>query len=102
MKLRICDYFLTKVEHQFTIITTTIIIRGRRKPIARSGPGAANIICTINPIVTMASLEPRDNNNNHTIRTLRQGLTFIRNNITTIIINIRSSHRFVATVVVKV
>ena len=92
---------LTKVEHPFTIINTTIIIRGRRKSIARSGPGAANIICTINPIVTTASLEPRDNNNN-TIRTPRQGLTFIRNNITTTIINIRSNHRFVATVVVKV
>ena len=90
------------MEHLFIIIITTTIILGRKKPTVWSGPGAANIICTINPIVTMASLEPRDNNNNHTIRTLRQGLTFIRNNITTIIINIRSSHRFVATVVVKV
>ena len=65
------------------------------------GLGAANIICTINPIVTTASLEPRDNRNNQD-KTPRRGRTFIRNHhpITTItitsIISTRSSIRFVA------
>ena len=87
----------------FIIIITTIIILGRRKAIVRSGPGAANIICTINPIVMTASLEPRDNNNTNN-KHLHRGLTFIRNNnnhittITTSIINIQWNHRSVVTV----
>ena len=79
---------LTQVERRFIIIINiTTIILGRTRPSliirSNSGPGAANIICTINPIVTMASLEPRDNNNNsnHRINTTNKALIFIRNNI---------------------